>query len=250
MQYNDRLRIVVDEIRESINQVFDDANITPAQVVYWIRVTANKLLSQHIQKRSSGAFLSTFDNIPVLISSASVSANNDVIKQRKFIQLPKEVFDFDTDRGIEYLAYVSDGGPLCPPRFTEVTFQRTTPKQTHWLYKSPYTEPSPSNPYWYRAGHNIYLLGVEAIAVPYLELGAYMPIDPLELIDLNYDQPFNFPAELMSQLKIEVISLARFSYLFPRESRANQGDEQPEQAPGVQKTQSVNQPTNNQQPTE
>lgn len=240
MQYNDRLRVVVDEIRESINQVFDDANITPAQVVYWIRVTANKLLSQHIPKRNSGAFLSTFDNIPVLISSGSVSVNNDVIKQRKFIQLPKEVFDFDTDRGIEYLAYVSDGGPLCPPRFTEVTFQRTTPKQSHWLYKSPYTEPSPSNPYWYRTGHNIYLLGVEAIVVPYLELGAYMPIDPLELIDLNYDQPFNFPSELMDTLKRQVLDLARYSYLFPRESKNNTGSEEPEQPPGVQKIVSVN----------
>src|ERR1700748_1708587 len=122
MMYNDRLRSVVDEIRKSIDQIFDDADITPAQVTYWIRVVANKLLSQHIQKRSSGAYLSTFDSVPILIAANSVP--KDIIKARKFFQLPKEVFDFDMDKGIEYVSYTSDGGPLCPPRFTQVTFQR------------------------------------------------------------------------------------------------------------------------------
>lgn len=247
MQYNDRLRVVVDEIRKSLNQVFDDANITPAQIVYWVRITANDLLSKHIIKRSSGAFLNSFDNIPVLIASSSNSTNNDVIKSRKLFQLPKEIFDFDEDRGIEYISYVSDGGPLCPPRFTEVTFQRTTQKKSRWLGTSKYTIPSPENPYWYRTGHNIYLLGIEAIDVPFLEIGIYTPIDPLELIDLNYDQPFNFPSELMDTLKKRVLDLARYSYLFPKESRSNQGDDSPEQGPTVQKIASVNQP---QQPTE
>lgn len=247
MMYNDRLRSVVNEIRESIDQTFDEASVTPAQVVYWIRIIANKLLGQHIQKRSSGAFLSTFDNIPVLIASNSNSYNNDTIKGRKFFQLPKEVFDFDTDRGIEYISYTSNGGPLCPPRFTQVTFTRTTPKQSHWLYKSSYTTPAPDNPYWYRSGHSIYLLGIEKILVPILEIGAYMPIDPIEMLDVNYDQPFNFPAELMDTLKRQVIDLARFSYLFPRESNQNTGSEDLDPAPGVPKIQSVN---NANQPTE
>jgi hypothetical protein len=242
--YNERLRIVVDDIRKSIRQVFDDANITPAQVTYWVRIASNKLLSQHISKRSSGAYLSTFDNIPVLISSAS--SNPSIVKARKFIQLPGEIFDFDNDRGLEYLSYTSDGGPLCPPRFTQVTFTRTTFKKSHWLYKSPYTEPSPANPYWYRTKHNIYLLGVEKINVPVLEMGAYMTVDPIEMLDINYDANFEFPAELMGTLKIQVMELAKWSYVFPRESRANEGSEELENKT-LQKTQSVNQNPNQEQ---
>jgi hypothetical protein len=238
--YNDRFRIVVDDIRKSINQILDDANITPAQVAYWVRLTANKLLGQHIQKRSSGAFLSTFDNIPVLVSASSLPT--DIVKQRKFFQLPGEVFDFDSDRGIEYISYTSNGGPLAPARFTQVTFTRTTPKQSHWLYKSPYTTPKPENPYWYRVGHNIYLLGIEKIAVASLELAAYMPIDPLEMLDVNYDAPFEFPAELMDTLKRQTIDMARFSFLFPKESMANEGEEEQKNAAIVPKVQSVNQP--------
>jgi hypothetical protein len=236
--YNDRFRIVVDDIRKSINQILDDANITPAQVAYWVRLTANKLLGQHIQKRSSGAFLSTFDNIPILVSASSLPS--DIVKQRKFFQLPGEVFDFDSDRGIEYISYTSNGGPLAPARFTQVTFTRTTPKQSHWLYKSPYTTPKPDNPYWYRVGHNIYLLGIEKIAVASLELAAYMPIDPLEMLDVNYDAPFEFPAELMDTLKRQTIDMARFSFLFPRESESNSGQQELEPTIPIAKTASVN----------
>lgn len=239
MMYNDRLRVVVDEIRKSIRQIMDDSKITPAQVTYWIRISANKLLGQHISKRSSGAYISTFDNVPVLIANNSSAPN--FVKGRKFVQLPGEIFDFDGDRGIEYISYVSDGGPLCPPRFTQVTFQRTTQKQSHWLYKHPDTMPSPSNPYFYRAAHNIYLLGVEKISVPYLEMGIYMPIDPIEMLDINYDQPFNFPAELMETLKASVIAIARYSFIFPQESRANEGGEEfDRQQQAIPKTQSVN----------
>ncbi len=240
MMYNERLRVVVDEIRKSINQVFDDANITPSQVTYWIRIAANKLLSQHIAKRSSGAYLSTFDNIPVLI--ASISNNPSIVKNRKFIQLPGEIFDFDGDRGVEYFSYTSDGGVLCPPRFTQVTFTRTTFKQSHWLYKSPHTTPSPSNPYWYRTKHNIYLLGVEKINVPTIEMGAYMTINPIEMLDVNYDDQFEFPAELMETLKMSVLTLARMSYMFPVESRENSGGQELENKPNTAgKIQSVNQ---------
>lgn len=237
MYYTDSLKILADDIRKTINQVFDDAKVTRTQVVFWIRIVANDLLGKHIAKRDSGAFVKVFDNIPVLISGSS-SSNLSVVKQRKFFQLPKLIFDFDDDGGIDYLAYTSDGSAGCPPRFTQVTFSRTTPKESESLYYHPQTTPSPERPYFYRQENSIYLLGIEKVGVPYLEAGLKVTVDPLQ--EVNIDEPFRFPAELVDVLKMQVINMARYSFLFPDDSRKNLGDNDEEKAPGVQKIASVN----------
>ena len=48
------------------------------------------------------------------------SATKNIIKDRKYIEMPGLIFDWDKDEAVDYLAYTSDGGPQCPPRFTKV----------------------------------------------------------------------------------------------------------------------------------
>jgi hypothetical protein len=218
----DTLRTHLEETITTIKQTFDDKSVSRAQVAYCYIVVANDLLSKHIVKRDSGAFLTIFDNVPLTVSSTSSSADNTV-KNRKFIELPGLIFDYDMDGAVEYLSYVSDGGEGCPPRFTRTPFTRTSQSQSRWLYMHPSTEPSPKNPYFYRAGTKIYTLGLECVPVKYLEAGLYMTVDPLNKIDI--DQPFNFPQELLKTLKMQVIDLIRYNWFFPKDS-ANTGEDE------------------------
>jgi hypothetical protein len=234
----ERLRILIDDTLETIKQTFDDRNVSRAQVAYWYIIVANQLKAQHLQKRDSGAFLSTFADVPVV--QVAANKNPDFVKARRFLMLPVDIFDFDKDNGIEYITYTSPGGIECPPKFSEIKFQRTTPSEAEWLNMHPHTKPSSKNPYWYRVGRNIYLLGVEKINLKSVEMGIYMTISPVEKIDI--DAPFPFPAELLHVLKRQVLDLARMSFFFPSE-RQNSGDDASDDNAGkqpIQKVQSVN----------
>lgn len=232
----DRLRIIVDELQTTIKQTFDDKQVTKAQVAYLVILAANKLLGQHIAKRDSGQFLNIFGAVPVKVATDTI--HPDLIKGRKYIELPGSIFDYDKDEGVEYIAY-QDDELICPPSMAVKTFQRTSPSQAQWLYLNKYTTPSPKQPYWYRVNNLIYILGLEKVPVKNLEIGIYLTIDPLEEIDL--DAPFRFPQELMEVLKRQVLDLARFSFLFDsRADRSNDGNDSAEAA-NIPKIASVNQ---------
>lgn len=231
----ERLRILIDDTLETIKQTFDDRNVSRAQVAYWYIIVGNQLLAQHVQKRDSGAFLSTFTDIPIV--QVAANKNPDFVKARRFLRLPVDIFDFDKDNGVEYITYTSPGGLECPPKFSEIKFQRTTPSEAEFLNMHPQTKPSAKNPYWFRTGRNIYLLGVEKVNIKTVEMGIYMTIDPVEKIDI--DLPFHFPPELLHVLKRQVLDLARFSFFFPSE-RKNEGSDS-EDGKQIPKVQSVNQ---------
>lgn len=214
------LRHIVDEIQVTLKQTMDDKKISRANVVYWVLVVGNQLKSKHVLKRSSGAFLSTFTGVPVLVATSS--ANRNLIAGRKYVFLPSTIFDFNNDKGIDYIAY--DGAAIAGnPLFSDATFTRTTPKISKILYGSKYEKPSGSNVYYYRIGDYIYFLGLEKINVSSLEFGLYTALDPIQTIDI--DQPFDFPDELLDTLKRQVIDLGRFSLLMPSE-RKNDGDDE------------------------
>ena len=215
------LRHIVDDIAVDLKQVLDDKNVQKSQIAYWVLLVGNRLKAQHIGKRDSGAFLTTFDNVPVQIKS--VSKNPNEIKNRKFIILPKSIYDYDRDGGIEYISYCLDfEAPNCPPPFTNTTFTRTTPSKSRRLYFSKYETPSPSNPYFYRVHDHIYLLGIECVEIDSIEIGIYTTLDPITEIDL--DAEFDFPEELLIILKRQVLDLGRFALLIPQE-RVNDGSD-------------------------
>lgn len=232
----DKLKIVVDEVLVTIKQTFDDKEVGRPQAAYWVIITANKLLSQHIIKRDSGAFLTTFANVPVI---KPTSTSKNIIKGRKYVELPGFIFDYDKDDGVEYMAYYAEDDE-CEEPFMKRRITRTSPDKIDWLYRSENTKPSPKNPYWYRSGNILYLLGIEKVPVKEVEMGIYMTVDPLEKIDLDAD--FNFPQELMDVLKRQVVDLARFSFLFPSD-RSNEGTDEASdpKSKSIPKIASVNQ---------
>ena len=231
----DKLSVIVDEIRTTIKQTFDDKVVSRAQVAYWTIIVANQLLGQHNAKRSSGAFLSVYV-VPVITSDKNILPN--IIKGRKYIELPSAIFDYDQDGGVEYMAYYNPD-ENCKPEYRIKTIQRTSPSTPQWLELVKPTRPSPDNPYFWRAGDIFPIIGIESVPVKEVEIGIYQTIDPLEKIDIN--KPFPFPQELMNQLKRQVTDLARFSFLFPAD-RENTGSDEAssQQGKAIPKIVSVN----------
>jgi len=232
----ERLRIVVDEIRTTIKQTFDDKVVGKAQIAYWVIIVANKMLGQHNQKRDSGAFVVPFAGIPV--ETAPDNSDPKIVKGRKFIRIPEAIFDFDRDKGIEFLAYYDPNETI--PELHKKTIFRIKPAQIQWLNLNEFTSPSASDTYFYRMGPIVYIVGIENVPVEYVEAGLMLTISPLEKIDL--DKEFFFPDELLSDLKRTVVDLARFSFLFPGD-KTNDGDDDASnpQSKQIPKIASVNQ---------
>jgi hypothetical protein len=233
----DILRVHVDEILSTIKQTFADRSVSRAQVAYAFITVGNKMLGQHIIKRDSGAFLTIFPEVPVQI--AENVAVEGVVTNRKYIELPGLIFDYDKDDAIHYVAYESTGSKYELPRFSKKKMMRTEPGQAEWLLLSPYTHPSPKEPYFYRVGNLVYFLGLEKIPVKNVEMGLFLTINPLQVIDI--DQPFPFPMELLSDLKRQVIDLIKFGWFFPADREITGDDESQTGKANIPKIVSVNQ---------
>jgi len=216
----DTLRVVVDEIENTIKQVFDDKAISTAQVAYWTIITANQLLGQHNAKRSSGQFIKIFPEVPIL--EAEDNNVQNIIKGRKYIELPANIFNVDKDGGIDYLSYYNPD-EKCEPEFAKKTIYRTTQSQLQWLNLNRLTKPTPHTACFVRVGDIVYIYGIESVPVKMAEIGLYVTIDPLVKIDI--DEPFFFPQELLYVLKRQVVDLARFSFLFKADDKNSGEDE-------------------------
>lgn len=222
------LRHFIDDISVTLKQTFDDKMIQRSQVAYWTLLVANTLKSQHILKRSSGAFLVPFRR-EILIDS---------ITGMKYFILPTTIYDFNNDRGIDCIYYVSDGSPLCPPQFTKQTFTRTTRKISERLYYSRYEVPSPKAPFFYRINERIYTLGIEKVNIKFVDVDLFTALDPLSKIDI--DQVLDFPDETMAILRRNVMDLARYSYIFPQDKTNDGNDSSTDKPVNLPKTSSVN----------
>lgn len=205
------VRHVASDILTDLKQMYDDAKIEMTQVVYWMLVFGNEMRAKAIQSKSSGAFLSTFTPVTVEV---------DAVTKRKYVELPGNIYDFNNDRGIDYIAYDSKGEANCPPRFTRVHFIRTSPAVSYRLYMTDYENPSPKNPYFYRVHNRLYFLGLEMATISAVELGLHMALDPITSIDI--DGEFDFPEEMIAQIKRRILDMGRFVLMIPQE-RTNDG---------------------------
>ena len=197
------------DILTNLKQSFADKDITLNQVYYWLKIYGDRLLSQHIQKHDTQAYLQVFNQVPVL---------TEVPTGRKYIELPVSILDFDQDKGVDFISY--DYTVETNP-FTHVTFTRTTMSESKRLYWTSEEEPKPDNAYWYRANNpKIYLLGIECINVKFVELGLIVSMSE---IPCDLSQPIPLPTELISVLQRQVLDLGRFVLQMPVD-RINDGD--------------------------
>lgn len=209
---------------------YDDTEISLRHVLYWVQAYADRLRIQHDEKIDSGATISVFNTIPVLIESPT---------GRKYVVIPTTIYDTDGDAGINYISYIYS---VDTNAFSYVTFSRTTPSEVQRLYWTDEEKPAPDNPYFYRIGDKIYLLGLECINVQFVEAGLKTSFTS---DTCSLDDEFIFPPELIPILQRQVLDLGRFVLQIPAD-RTNDADQNliNEQVPKTKiiSTTSLNQP--------
>lgn len=206
-------RYIAYDILETFKQTHSEAEIGLTQVVYWMMVHADRLKKLHMDKIDSGAFITAFDITPLV----------DPDNGRNYFELPTNIYDYNQDKGINYLTYeprIDDDDPT----FTSVIFTRTTIQESRRLYYREDEKPSPSNPYFYRINDRIYLLGVERIDVPGLEVGLLTTFDPTS-VDIDLDEVFEFPQDLIPALKREIMSMGVFVLQLPKDTKLDGSEE-------------------------
>ncbi len=213
-------RYVCNDLLETFRQLNDDSEIGLTQVVFWVNIISNRLRMQHIRKLPTGEHVLVFPSVPITIEPNT---------NRKFFQLPKSIYDYRNDRGIDYITYQEITDCCDDPAFTQVTFGRTTSRDSSRLYLDPYEEPSAKNPYFYRVGNKIFLLGLECVDVPNgLEMGLFTTLDP-NIDGCDLDDELDLSEELLTVLKYEVLNLGKFALIIPNE-RINEGADQTTQS--------------------
>lgn len=201
-------RFVANDIRTSLKQMYDDADISITLVVYWMHVFGDRLKKLHIDKYSSGAYLSRFIGVPI---------EHDDPDPYPFIIIPQRVYDYDKDKGIGYITYNSSISVGGEPVLGSVEFQRTTPSGLKFLYLREEERPSPDNPYFYRVQDKLYLVGVERINLLTVEVGLYTAFDPsvFNSSTFSLDNIFDFPEHLLPLLRREILEMGRFVLMVP-----------------------------------
>ena len=198
-------QIVYDALRK-VRENHPEANVTPAQVAYWVIVHGDRLRKMHIGQIPTGRFMVTYDDIAALV---------DPNTGRNYFVLPTSIYDFENDAGIDYITY-NAAIDLDDPTFTSVQVTRTTPAESRRLYMSADERPSPSNPYFYTSVDRVYLLGCEQINLTTIEAGLYTTLQAYDTA-LDLDQVFDFPQELIPMLTAEVVAMGLFITKIPRE---------------------------------
>lgn len=220
------LRTICADIAIDLKQVKDDLEIPDRQLWYWVLFTADRLRMLHIQKRRSGAFLSTFI-LPVTKASP--------FPDRPFVTLPVSIYDFDLDAGVESLSYYDEDE--CGPGFKKVILARTSPSEMRWLGKSVYQK-SCNNPQYWREHEKLYLDGVSP-ELENIEAKLYATLP--DFSDVDPDAPLDFPKELLMMLKSEVLRNGRFALALPGQYLTNDGTNRPRgETPLAPQTTSVN----------
>jgi hypothetical protein len=222
------IRFVLYDLLNDLKQTVDDSQLTPFRVYYWMCIFGDRLKQQHVAKYDSGAYITRFDNVPVLVDS---------ITGRNYFELPSSVYDLDKDNGINYVSYPPDMD-LSIPMWASVIFTRTTVANVMRLYFRDEEKPAPNNPYFYRQNKYVYLLGVEEINLTKVEIGLKISFGPADLT-VDIDQPWDFPVHLLPLLKRAIMDIGRFVLQVPLDLE-NDGASFDSKAMPQQKIASVN----------
>lgn len=207
-------RELLHDVLEIYKQSFDDAEISISQIAYWAKIISDRLLYTHISKRFDGDFLREFE-VPVMGRDTGFDG------EQAYFSLPQAIYDFKNERGIEYITY-QNTRQIKRERATYIQFTRTKPSLLPTLYMDDFLKPSSANPYYYRVGDEIRLLGVECSIMSHVKVGLHVTASDLNCIDL--DDPVDIPAHLVSTLQRELVDMGRFAMLTPGDS-INDGEQ-------------------------
>lgn len=200
-------RELVSSISSTLRQVYKDRKIEPFEILYWILLFSSKLKSQHLTNSFmnsswiSGEYITTF-TVPVA-----------TVFGKKYFKLPSKIINYKSrEGGIDFITYnLQDGAET--PDIANNAFTRVSASEVTRLYYNVHEEPSPANPYFYRLGDDVFLLGLEKIRVDTLSVGLVIgaSVDDISSID----DEIKLPDHLITVLMMEVLDLGRFGLAIP-----------------------------------
>ena len=233
-------RNLIGSVQVELKKTLDDSSPSLAQIAFWCTFFINKARSMKVQQESTGRYKTIFPNVPILIPTVSTT---NLIAGRKYIILPKNILDLPNDGGIDYICY-NDFAGACLPSFVGGMFERTTQNEAESLTYSPYTYPKPDKPYYYLISQNIcYLLGLECITVPSLEVGLITSFDPFT--DCVMDENMDLDEAQVADVYNSVLSLGRFSLIVPENKTNTATDNTTSEEAPKQKITPITQPQTN-----
>jgi hypothetical protein len=193
-------RYLIYSVLDSLKSVFPDSSIAEAQAYFWIATVENLFKKRHLQQHTTGSYLTRFGNVPVLYDG-----------RRQYMELPAGIFDYDFEKGIEYISYTT---ALSTNPFTQVFFQMVQANEAYRLYYSKYEQPTPKNPYAYRVGDRLYFLGTETVSLKQVECALYSAVDPRYTM-VNIDSESSLNPEQVSDVIKAVLNLGRWVLSVP-----------------------------------
>lgn len=201
------LRQLVSSVDIQLGQVSDD-EIPQNQLYLWGMWLVNKYMSYKYQTTDSGAYLTIMPEVAVV---KATSTTVDIIAGEKYIILPRTILDLPEDRGIEYITYSRNDYPENVDLGFLGRFIRIRAIKARKLYYSKYEKPTSNNPYWYRHGNYVGLLGVGNINISTIEMGLITSFDPFitHSIDDNIDVLSEFGDEVFK----DMVEMGRFALL-------------------------------------
>jgi len=224
-------RYAISDIKLSLKISFPDAEITTQSIAFWVITCSNIMRQRHLKVEPTGSYLSEY------YGPNAIPVNTDGIK--KWIVLPTAIYDLMNEKGIDYISLNLPGIPFGK----QIRFTQTDAQIIDQLYLNLYELPKPSNPYFYRVGQNIFLLGIETVTVVNVNLGIYGSLDPRPVL-LSEDSPLGINEEQYPALKDMVLNLGRFVLVVPSNRMEVGDDERSDNARQFAKNQAAAQPQN------
>lgn len=203
------LRNVVNDFLTVLRQKYDDNKITFPHVLYHTLIYANRLKQQHIEKIDTTLYVHVFQQVEV---------NRDTDSKRKYIELPAPILNMDMDKGVNYITYDYTIDETYPA-YVGVTFTRTTHAKVKVRYYTDDEKPNGDNPYFIVEHGRIYLLGIEDINTPFLEVGLNIAFNPNDYFtgERTLDEEWDFPEALLAVLQKQILDVGRFVLQIPKD---------------------------------
>lgn len=208
-------RYAVADCKNTLKMLTKDSEVSSETMIFWIRTCENYIRQRTLRVMATGSYLSEYYGIN------AIPVQTDNIK--KWITIPS-IYDLDFEKGIDYISYNLPKTPFSK----QVRFTQTDAGIIDQLWYSPYEAPEPSNPYFYRVGNNIFLLGIEGVSVVNVNVGLYSALDPRPIF-LSPDAYLQIDDEQYPSLKNMVLNLGKFVLIVPSsrdEVGADQRNEQ------------------------
>lgn len=240
-------RQFVDDIMVALGYTHDDALRTRANIAFNVMMAINKVKDQFLTKAMSVDLREGADQSQTFIVNLATQADLN----RRYFDLPVEIYSLPTDGGVDRVGYYRDNLPAnCPPSAARTPFTIITTSQLAAYWGTTHQGPNESRPYVTRESSvnngirtdRVYVWGVNPL-VTQLEVGLFVAMGNVD--DMPPDETINLPIEKLELIKKLVLASEGWLLNIPQDRLRNDGrDFEPGQVIHTPPAISVNHPIN------